>query len=247
MQAHNILDKFKVVNDGLFNSLCNNMLMQADKSTLAHDMLYSSIARELIYNNSVQKQESAGHKDSSANIINKASINDVTNDNLLNDGIIYFAKKAIKIEKVFSKHQKDIACMLSNISYDDIDSKFNKLKEVNDQLNLLLNALGKTIFNKQIVKEQIIFNAKVLINVKKYTLIVDNKYVCISEICEYLSDNIDDIHSNIKNKINNELITLLKIIRKRIFISIKRMYAHAKNKKASDVNKKIDTTNGVDK
>lgn len=99
MQAHNILDKFKVVNDGLFNSLCNNMLMQADKSTLAHDMLYSSIARELIYNNSVQKQESAGHRDSSANIINKASINDVTNDNLLNDGIIYFAKKAIKIKK----------------------------------------------------------------------------------------------------------------------------------------------------
>lgn len=112
---------------------------------------------------------------------------------------------------------------------------------------MLLNALGKTIFNKQIVKEQIILNAKVLINVKKYTLIVDNKYVCISEICEYLSDNIDDIHSNIKNKVNNELITLLKMIRKRIFISIKRMYAHAKNKKTSDVNKKIDTTNGVDK
>ena len=244
MQTNNI-DKCTIANDKLFNNLVNNMHTQTNnKCVLAYDMLVNSV----ISNNKVRKQNSAGHKDSTANIINKACNNDTINDNLLHKGIIYFANKAISVEKVINKHQKDIACTLSNMYHNDNDSKFNKLKEVSDKINLLLNALQKTIFNQKLAKEQIILDAKVSINVKRYTPIVDNKYICISEIYEYLSDNIDYIHDNIKNKKCNELLTLLKSIREHIFISIKRMYAHDKNKKsinANNTNKKITNANNA--
>ena len=137
MQTNNI-DKCTIANDKLFNNLVNNMHMQTNnKCVLAYDMLVNSV----ISNNKVRKQNSAGHKDSTANIINKACNNDTINDNLLHKGIIYFANKAISVEKVINKHQKDIACTLSNMYHNDNDSKFNKLKEVSDKINLLLNAL----------------------------------------------------------------------------------------------------------
>ena len=52
---------------------------------------------------------------------------------------------------------------------------------------------------KKIVKGQIILDAKASINIKNYTPIFDNKYICISEIDEYLTDNIATMHNNIKN------------------------------------------------
>ena len=86
------------------------------------------------------------------------------------------------MHKCISNNQKNIASTLSNIYHDDIDTQFNKLREVNDKLNSLLNSTSKIIFNKKLVKEQIILDAKVSINIRKYTPIIDNKRVCILEI-----------------------------------------------------------------
>ena len=39
-----------------------------------------------------------------------------------------------------NNNQKNITNTLSNIYHDDIDTQFNKLREVNDKLNSLLNS-----------------------------------------------------------------------------------------------------------
>ena len=129
--------------------------------------------------------------------------------------------------------------------HDDIDTQFNKLREVNDKLNSLLNSTSKIIFNKKLVKEQIILDAKVSINIRKYTPIIDNKRVCILEIDEYLSNNIDNLRNNIKNKKYNEVLTMLLLIRKHIIKSINRMCTHTKNKEDNNPNKNVPSTNNV--
>ena len=95
--------------------------------------------------------------------------------------------------------------------------------EVNDQLNSLPNSTCKIIFNNKLVNEQIILDAKISINIRKYAPIIDNKRVWILEIDEYLSNNIDNLHNNIKNKKYNEVLTMLLLICKHIIKSINRI------------------------
>ena len=149
------------------------------------------------------------------------------------------------MHKCISNNQKNIAYTLSNIYHDGIDTQFNKLKEVNVKLNSLLNSTYKTIFNKKVAKEQIILDTKNSINIRKYTPIFDNKRVCILEIDEYLSNNIDNLRNNIKNKKYNEVLTMLLLIRKHIIKSINRMRTHTKIKKDNNANKKVPSTNNV--
>ena len=57
---------------------------------------------------------------------------------------------------------------------------------------------------------------------------------------EYLSENISDIHTNIKNKEYEQVLTDVLLIQKHTFMSINRMHAHNVNKKITDANKKIN-------
>ena len=83
-------------------------------------------------------------------------ISAINNDVLLHNHILYYTNKINNMHKCVSNNQKNIAYTLSNIYHDNIDTQFNKLKEVNVKLNLLLNSTYKTIFNKKVAKEQII-------------------------------------------------------------------------------------------
>ena len=148
---------------------------------------------------------------------------DINSDVLLHNHILYHASKINNMHKCINDNPKNIASTLSNILYDDIDTQFNKLREVNEKLDSLLNSASKTIFNKKLVKEQIILDAKVSINIRKYTPIIDHKRACILEIDEYLSNNIDNLRNNIKNNKYNEVLTVLLLIRKHIIKSINKI------------------------
>ena len=225
----------------------NNAFINLDKCKKAHKKLFINVLNQLKSNNNVHIQKSAGHKDSSANIINEVHIRDINNDVLLHNHILYHASKINNMHKCINNNQKNIASTLSNIYHDDIDTQFNKLREVNDKLNSLLNSTSKIIFNKKLVKEQIILDAQVSVNIRKYTPIIDNKRACILEIDEYLSNNIDNLHNNVKNKKYNEVLTMLLLIRKHIIKSINRMHTHSKNKKDNNTNKKVTSANNASK
>ena len=156
--------------------------------------------------NEVPMQKIAEDNDSQANIINEVHILDINNDVLLHNHILYYANKINNMRKCISNNQKNIAYTLSNIYHDHIDIQFNKLKEINVKLNLLLNSTCKTIFNKKVGKEQIILDTKTSINIRKYTPIIDNKRACILEIDDYLSNNIENLRNNIKNKNYNKVL-----------------------------------------
>ena len=96
------------------------------------------------------------------------------------------------------------------------------------------------MFNKKIKKESIIENVNVLNNITEHTALIDNKRVCLGEIHEYLYENINDIHDNIKNKKYEKVHANLLLIQKHTFISINRMHIHNVNKKITAVNKKIN-------
>ena len=51
-------------------------------------------------------QKSAGHNDSSANIINEAPIRDINNDVLLHNQILYHASKINDMHKCINNSQK---------------------------------------------------------------------------------------------------------------------------------------------
>ena len=239
---NNVLKQIKQVNK--VHTKTSNAFIDLDICKEAHKKLFINVLNELKSNN-MHIQKSAGHKDSSANIINEVHIRDINNDVLLHNHILYHASKINNMHKCINNNQKNIASTLSNIYHDDIDTQFNKLREVNDKLNSLLNSTSKIIFNKKLVKEQIILDAKVSINIRKYTPIIDNKRVCILEIDEYLSNNIDNLRNNIKNKKYNEVLTMLLLIRKHIIKSINRMRTHTKIKKDNNANKKVPSTNNV--
>ena len=242
---HNVFKQIKQVIK--VHTKTNNAFINLDKCKKAHKKLFINVLNQLKSNNNVHIQKSAGHKDSSANIINEVHIRDINNDVLLHNHILYHASKINNMHKCINNNQKNIASTLSNIYHDDIDTQFNKLREVNDKLNSLLNSTSKIIFNKKLVKEQIILDAKVSINIRKYTPIIDNKRVCILEIDEYLSNNIDNLRNNIKNKKYNEVLTMLLLIRKHIIKSINRMHTHSKNKKDNNTNKKVTSVNNANK
>ena len=286
---NNVLKQIIEVNK--VHTQTNNAFIDLNKCKEEHKKLFINVLNELKSNNNVNIQKNAGHKDSSANIINEVHthdinevpiqktvninnmhtndikevpmqknaedndsyvniinevhIRDINNDVLLHNHILYHANKINNMHKCISNNQKYIAYTFSNIYHDGIDTQFNKLKEVNVKLNSLLNSTYKTIFNKKVAKEQIILDTKNSINIRKYTPIFDNKRVCILEIDEYLSNNIDNLRNNIKNKKYNEVLTMLLLIRKHIIKSINRMRTHTKIKKDNNANKKVPSTNNV--
>ena len=240
---NNVLKQIKQINKR--HTKTNNAFIDFNKCKKAHSKLFINVLNQIKSNNNKHMQKSAGHKDSSANIINEVHTRDINNDVLLHNHILYHATKINNMHKCINNNQKNIASTLSNIYHDDIDTQFNKLSEVNDKLNSLLNYTSKIIFNKKLVKEQIILDAKVSINIRKYTPIIDNKRVCLLEIDEYLSNNIDNLRNNIKNKKYNEVLTMLLLICKHIIKSINRMRTHSKNKKDNNANIKVTSANNA--
>ena len=73
--------------------------------------------------------------------------------------------------------------------------------------------------------------------IAEHTTLIDNKRVCLSEIHEYLYENINDIHDNIKNKKYEKVLADLLFIQKHTFKSINRMHKHNVNKKITSANK----------
>ena len=165
-----------------------------DKCKKLHKEFFSKVLIELLYT------KSGGHKDSSKNV-NKAHANDVKHANsLLHNHIIYYFNKTKKIEITLSEHNKHILTSL-NKKYSDNRVKLSEFEKVNDKLNLLLEGICLFMFNKKIKKERTIENVNALINnINEHTALIDNKRVCLGEIHEYLYENINDIHANIKNK-----------------------------------------------
>ena len=98
------------------------------------------------------------------------------------------------------------------------------------------------MFNKRIKKESIVENVNVINNITEHTAIIDNKRVCLDDIHEYLYENINDIHDNIKNKKYEKVHADLLLIQKHTFMSINRMHIHNVNKTITAVNKKINIT-----
>ena len=80
----------------------------------------------------------------------------------------------------------------------------------------------------------------VLNNITEHTALIDNKRVCLGEIHEYLYENINDIHDNIKNKKYEKVHADLLLIQKRTFMSIIGMRIYNVNKKITAVNKKLN-------
>ena len=72
------------------------------------------------------------------------------------------------------------------------------------------------------------------------TALIDNKHVCLSEIHEYLYENINDIHDNVKNKKYEKVHADLLLIQKHTFMSINRMHIHNVNKTINAVSKKLN-------
>ena len=77
-------------------------------------------------------------------------------------------------------------------------------------------------------------------NITEHTALIDNKRVCLCDIHEYLYENTNDIHANIKNKEYEKVLADLLLIQKHTFVSINRMHAHIVNKKITVANKKIN-------
>ena len=96
------------------------------------------------------------------------------------------------------------------------------------------------MFNKKRKKESIIENVNVLHNITEHTALIDNKCVCLGEIHEYLYENINDIHDNIKNKKYEKVLADLLLIQKHTFMSINRMRTYNENRKITPANKKIN-------
>ena len=94
------------------------------------------------------------------------------------------------------------------------------------------------MFNRKIKKESIIENVNVLNNITEHTALIDKKRVCLGNIHEYLYENINDIHDNIKNKKYEKVLADLLLIQKHTFMSINRMRMYNENRKITAANKK---------
>ena len=104
-------------------------------------------------------------------------------------------------------------------------------------MNLVLEGICLFMFNQKIKKESIVENVNVLNNITEYTTIIDNKRVCLGDIYDYLNENINDIHENIKNKKYEKVLADLLLIQKHTFQSINGMRIHNVNKKITNANK----------
>ena len=92
------------------------------------------------------------------------------------------------------------------------------------------------MFNKKIKKESIVENVNVLNSITEHNALIDKKPVCLGEIHEYLYENINDMHDNIKNKKYEKVLTGLLLIQKHTFMSTNRMRIHNVNKKIAAAN-----------
>ena len=172
--------------------------------------------------------KSAGHKDSSVNV-NKAHANDLKHSNsLLHNHITYCFNNIKKIERTLSEHNKHIFTSL-NKKYSENRVKLNEIKKVNDKSNLLLEYIGLFMFNKKIKKESIIENVNVLNNITEHTALINNRRLCLGEIHEFIYENINDIHDNIKNKKYEKVHANLLLIQKHTLVSLNRMHIHNAN------------------
>ena len=223
-----------------------------DKCKKLHKKLFKKVLIELLSN------KNAEHKDSSANI-NKAHANDAQceTDNansLLHNHILYYFNKIKNIEKTLSNPNKHILTAL-NKKYSDKRLKLSEFEKLNDKLNLLLERICIFMFNKKRKKESIVENVNVLNNITQHTALIDNKRVCLGDIHEYLYENTNDIHDNIKNKKSEKTLADLLLIQKHTFMSINRMHIHNVNKKIeskkitdhNSANKKITSANKANK
>ena len=106
------------------------------------------------------------------------------------------------------------------------------------------------MFNKKVKKESIVENVNVLNNIIEHTTLIDNKRVCLRDIHEYLHENINDTHNNIKNKKYEKVLADLLLMQKHTFKSINRMHKYNVNKKITkdnSGNKKITKDNRANK
>ena len=169
-KKHTLIDDIKKLNDKVnkLTKISKEGINNSKKLLKSYETRNDN-TRLLIekFINNMYMQISAGHKESSANIINDTHTRDINIDELLYYHILNYANKINNMQKCISKNQKNIASTLSAIYHDDIDTKLNKVKGINNKLNILLNGLAFYIFNKKIVKEQINLDAKVSINIKK--------------------------------------------------------------------------------
>ena len=218
-----------------------NNVFDYDKCKKLHKELFNNVHIEL------KSINNAGHKDSSANT-NEASVNgtnanniqykvDNANNNLLNNQMLYYFNKLKKIKNGLNEYNESIKSSLNKIHHNS-RVKLHEFKKVNDKLNLLLNHICLFIFNKKAKKESIIENVNVTSNIKEYTVIIDNKRVCLGKIEEYLCETIDDMQTNINNKEYEKVLVDLLSIHQYILKSINKMYMHTKNNKINNnVNK----------
>ena len=89
-----------------------------------------------------------------------------------------------------------------------------------------------------------------LTNITEHTGLIDNRRVCLGGTHEYLHENINDIHDNIKNEKYEKVLADLLFIQKYTFKSINKMHKYNENKKitsANKANKKITSANKANK
>ena len=102
--THNVLKQIKQVNK--VHNKTNNTFIDLDKCKKAHKKLFINGLNKIKSNNNMHTQKPAGHKDSSANIINEVHICDINNDILLHNHILYRASKINNMHKCINNNQK---------------------------------------------------------------------------------------------------------------------------------------------
>ena len=206
------------------NNVINIHIELVHTSKAKHKELFNNVLIELI---STRK---AKHKEQCNNIhielvhSSKAKHKELFNNVLIELSSIKHAGHKDSSANINKAHANDAKCETDNV-------KLSEFKKVNDKLNLLLEGICLFMFNKKKKKESIVESVNVLNNIIEHTAIIDNKRVCLGDIYEYLDENINDIHDNIKNKEYEKILVDLLLIQKHTFKSINRMRIHNVNKK----------------
>ena len=206
------------------NNVINIHIELVHTSKAKHKELFNNVLIELI---STRK---AKHKEQCNNIYielvhtSKAKHKELFNNVLIELSSIKNAGHKDSSANINKAHANDAKCETDNV-------KLSEFKKVNDKLNLLLEGICLFMFNKKKKKESIVESVNVLNNITEHTAIIDDKRVCLGDIYEYLDENINDIHDNIKNKEYEKILVDLLLIQKHTFKSINRMRIHNVNKK----------------
>ena len=212
------------------NNVINIHIELVHTSKAKHKELFNNVLIELI---STRK---AKHKEQCNNIhielvhSSKAKHKELFNNVLIELSSAKNAGHKDSSANINKAHANDAKCETDNV-------KLSEFKKVNDKLNLLLEGICLFMFNKKRKKESIVESVNVLNNITEHTAIIDNKRVCLGDIYEYLDENINDIHDNIKNKEYEKILVDLLLIQKHTFKSINRMRIHNVNKKIINANK----------